>query len=91
MQSLVSLSLLNTDSWFPPPPFRYTIPRWWIGSMGLTWSLLEGAYVAIRDLWLGFAGIAAVIACCVIALRCFFTIGVDVRDFAFCCIALQRR
>lgn len=49
-------------------------------------------FVAIRDLWLGFAGIAAVIACCVIALRCFsFTIGVDVRGFAFCCIALQRR
>lgn len=40
--------------------------------MGLTWSLLVGACVAIRDLWLGFTGIAAVIACCVIALRCFF-------------------
>lgn len=63
--------------------------------MGLTWSLLVGACVAIRDLWLGFTGIAAVIACCVIALRCFylFTIGVDVlcMIFAFCCIALQRR
>lgn len=67
--------------------------------MGLTWSLLVGACVAIRDLWLGFTGIAAVIACCVIALRCFFfTILLfyywgwrAVHDFAFCCIALQRR